>query len=82
MKSLKKHDINDARHLVQRLYELTSEEFPEADWYADRLDEFIASCEKELFPEEYSRKMDKLRNRMSRIRGMVNAATEEEGGTA
>ena len=82
MKSLKKHDINDARHLVQRLYELTSEERPEADWYANRLDEFITSCEKELFPEEYSRKMDKLRNRMSRIRGMVNAATEEEGGTA
>lgn len=75
-------EIEDARLLVQCLFEMTDPSNSEADEAADRLDEFINKIEGELFPDTRSGTMSRLRNRMTDIRKKVqDAATQEESRT-
>lgn len=79
-KRLKKNDVSDARYLLEALTEYTDD--PQADWYREQLEDFINRVESELFPQDYSRKMDRLRDRMDSIRNQLeesHAATNTEG---
>ena len=75
-------EIEDARLLIQCLFEMTDPENSEADQAADLLDEFVNKVEGSLFPDTRSGTMSRLRNRMTGIRRKVqDAATQEEGRT-
>ena len=75
-------EIEDARLLIQCLFEMTDPGNPEADEAADMLDQFINKIEGTLFPDTRSGTMSRLRNRMNDIRRKVqDAPTQEEGRT-
>lgn len=79
-KRLKKNDVSDARHLLEALFDYTDD--PQASWYWGQLEDFINRVESELFPQDHSRKMDRLRDRMNSIRNQLeesHAATNTEG---
>lgn len=78
IKTLRKNDVSDARYLLDALFEYTDD--PQANWYFCQLLEFINRTESELFPDQYHKKMNRLRNRMNRIRNHIEeySATSEE----
>lgn len=75
-------DFEEARNLVQRLFEMTNPNNPEADEAANLLDGFIDQVQWEILPpsdDGFATRMERLRSRFDRIRRKVrNAPSKEE----